>query len=646
MTPDQIKLATYVAAEVHADRKWSAAQAIADTFQLGVRIRQDTKIGTYLPIVQTFVHELLNNGHQGMSCAARILWSPNQFTPDPRSVQDIWQLFEESTNGLIMGAASMGKSFSMGVRLFLEWLRDPEWTGIRVVGPSEDHLEQNLFSHLVSLHNEALLPMPGEVGDLYIGMSRRNQLAAIRGIIIPKGNTKKAGRLQGGKRKPRKIPHPIFGPLSRMFIFVDEAENVPMGIWHDVDNVLANISPDGGFKIFLAYNPSNLGDEVAKRAEPLSGWNAFDEHTMFRWKSKRGWDVLRLSGENSENVKQGKIIYPGLQSREGLEMIAKNAGGTDSAGYYTMGLGMYPKQGTRLSIIPAGMLAKWIGTPIWLDEPQPVGSTDLALEGGAQAVYTLGKWGLATGVKYPPSLDHPKGHIKMFKNEKGAITPRWVLLAEKQFPLPNGDTVVMKDNIIRTNRAAGVRGEYYACDRTGPGSGVADLIKHEFSPAIHDVNYSDGASVEKLMVEDTKTCNLQYERMFTELWFALKYWGEFEYFFISPEVDMTKLQQQLTQRFFRIGAVTKAESKRDYMSRGYPSPDDADSLTLLVHAARKGSGFIPSMKGDSMMPVPDDQDDWPSSGMQGGAKIDESNRSDWLNENAEILSGTEGFEIV
>jgi hypothetical protein len=545
----------------------------------------------------------------------------------------VWRLFSEADTGLIMGAAKMSKSFSMGVRLFLEWVRDPEWTTIRVVGPSENHLEENLFSHLVSLHQHASLPMPGEVGDLFIGLSRRDQMSSIRGVIIPKGNVKKAGRLQGGHRRPRTTPHPVFGPLSRMFIFLDEVENIPMGIWQDIDNVLSEIEKGGqGFKIFGAYNPSNASDEVAKRAEPPFGWGDFDEDVHFRWKSIRKWDVLRLDGERCENVLQDKIIYPGLQTKEGLERIATNAGGRNAPGYRTMGRGCYPSTGIEAAIIPPGMLLKMRGEYIWYQEPQPISATDLALEGVDGAIHTIGSWGLATGIKYPPSLDFPKGQIVMFKDPQGHLLPRWGLQANQQFALPKGDTVAMSRSVQDVNRKSGTRPEYYACDRTGHGAGVADLIRNEWSSAIHDVNYSEGASETKIMQEDSRPCNKAYERIFTELWFALRLWGEFGYFLIHPSVDMSKLNQQLTQRRFRTksGGIKVAESKKDYKARGFESPGEADSLTLLVHAARKGSGVIPSMRGAAVDSPGDEDDDWNSGRYPGGVRIDPSNMSDHL----------------
>lgn len=622
---------------LHAGKRGAVAQRLIAFYKIkGMRVGGKDPNARTLPIITAFLHNLMENG--GMPEAARLLWTPTQFSYDPQSVKDVWQLFETSNRGLIMGAATMGKSFSFGVRLMLEWVRDPAYTTVRVLGPSEDHLEQNLFSHLVGLHKSASLPMPGEVGELFIGLDRREQLSSIKGVIIPKGNTKKAGRLQGGHQRPRTKPHPIFGDLSRMFIFLDEIENIPAGVWLDIDNVLSGVTKDSkGFGVFGAYNPTNPHDEVGKRAEPPFGWGDVDPDTHFRWKSVRGWDVLRLDGERCENVVEGKVRFPGLQTREGLEAIAQSSGGRNSPGYMTMGRGMYPPIGMAATVIPAGMIPKMRGEYVWYDAPQPVVGVDLALEGGDDAVYTLGKWGKASGIKFPPSLEHREGVTIMFKDPQGRIMPRWGLEVIQQIILPKSESVGMKNKIIEYNRKAGVRPEFFACDRTGHGAGVADLIKYEWSTAIHDVNYSEGAGEEKLMAEDTKTCKEQYERMASVLWFALRQWGEFGYVLFNPSLDLSKLTQQLTQRETRtVSGRSKVESKTDYKSRGFSSPGEADSLTLLIHAARKGSGLSLSRRGENVE-LPEGQtpfDDWPGEQYAGGARIDNSNRSDFLDERA------------
>lgn len=638
MTKEQSKaLANIVAENLHRHDYCAGAQAVVDGFKLErFKLKKNQADEAYHPILTTFLHNLLENNL--FISAANILWTPNQFSAEPQSVREVWELFDTSNMGLIMGAAKMGKSYSMGARLFLEYVRDPQWTSVRVVGPSEDHLEENLFSHLVALHNQATLPMPGEIGELFIGLNRRNQLGAIGGLVIPKGASKKAGRLQGGHRRPRPSPHPIFGKLSRLFIFIDEIENVPVSVWKDIDNVLSEIENGSqGFKIFAAYNPSDLSHKVATQAEPAFGWNEVDENVHYKWRSKRGWDVLRLDAERCENVIQNRIIYPGLQTREGLDTIALNAGGTQGDGYRTMGRGMYPQVGAEATVVPAGMLPKMRGEFIWLNSPEPVVADDYALEGSDEAIRTIGKFGLATGMKLAPTLSHPEGQTVMFKDRNGQIMPRYGLEATVQLVMPKGDTVVMKNNVLLYNRRAGVRPEYYACDRTGNGAGIADLIKNEWSSLINDVNYSQGCTAGKLMEEDTRDCKDEYNRIDTELWFGLRQWGEFGYFLINPSVSMEKLMPQLTNRRFRtLSGKKKVESKKDYKTRiggSQPSPNEADSMTLLVYAARKGSGLTLSMRGKNP-DVPDsgDFDDWPQAGVNNGVRIDPTNATDFLDQ--------------
>lgn len=617
---------------VHKEQWKEAAQAVNEACELGLKIETDNP-ATTLPVLQHWLHFLLDEPG-GIPLAAQLLWSPNKFTFEPKCVRAVWDLYADATFGLIMGGASLGKSYSMGARMFLEWIRDPQFTTVNLIGPSEDHLQKNLFSHLVDLHASAKLPMPGSVQELWIGMDKKNQLGAIHGVVIPQGKVRKAGRLQGGKRKPREQVHPIFGALSRMMVFIDEIENVPGGLWHDIDNIASLVDEDGGdgasagFKVFGAYNPTNRGDEVAKRAEPEKGWDAFDIESDYRWTSKRGWEVLRLDGEQSENVLAEKTIYPGIQTKAGLARIAKNAGGREAAGYYTMGRGAYPPQGLALSVIPPGMVSKMRGTFIWYDTPQPIAGADLALEGGAGCIVTLGLVGKATGVKLPPSVEFPTGRSIMFKDERGSVVPRPALQVTSQLRVEKGDTVQTANRIVDVLKKAGVRPHLFCCDSTGHGRGVADLIKNNWSSQIIALNYSESASDLKIMQEDTQTCHDTCHLAFSELWMALRGWAEFGYVMISPEVDMGQLTQQFTQRLMRTASQkSRVESKKDYIDRGHPSPDEADSITLIVHAARVGAGITPSMQGndDPDSGGSEDSGDWNS-----GIIIDSTNRQDTL----------------
>lgn len=543
-----------------------------------------------------------------------MLWSKNQFTPLPKATQDVWKAFDEENFLLLMGAASQSKSFSVGVKLLLEWVRDPEHSTVKVLGPSEQHLEDNLFSHLVQLHRSSTIPLPGEIGKLFIGLDARSRKSSITGVIIPIGK-KSSGRLQGVKRHPRKNPHPIFGPLSRLFIFADEISKIPVGLFRDFDNIMSNVSGvgDRGLKVMGAFNPDGTtGDEVGIRCEPPDGWQSFDIDNHFKWKSKRGWAVVRLDAAHSENVIQKKVIFPGLQTYEGFQQIIRNAGGTNTPGYYSMARGAFPPTGAVLSLIPQGMLNEARALPTWYAPPRPCAGVDLALEGADSARFALGEWGLCTSLKYPPCLKHPQGHTVLFKDERGRNQPRYLLYLKQIFKLPSGDTIQMSTEVIRLCRSTGVSAEWLCVDRTGNGAGTHDMIKHTWGSAI-GVNYSESPSETKIMAESSGTCKELFDRVMSELWWASKLFFEFGYLKISPEADVGELFPQLTSRLFRPGKTNKIESKTDWKSRNMgKSPDEADALTLLVHAARMASGVIPGMDVSATDSGDDDEyDEYP-----------------------------------
>jgi hypothetical protein len=607
---EQRELVNNVSTLLHEEKLFEAARLVADWVGecAGKRVKQPSDKAEAYQLLNILLHWLLDNN--GMEEAAQMLWGPTQFDPRPNSTQRVWKAFDDHNFILLMGAASMSKSFSMAVRLFLEWIRDPEYTTIKVLGPSEQHLEDNLFSHLVTLHKGSTIPLPGTVGKLFIGMDSRSRKGSITGVVIPLGK-KAAGRLQGVKRVPRKKAHPIFGKLSRMFVFLDEIANIPIGIWRDIDNILGSSSQEG-LKVIGAFNPTDRSDPVGERCEPPFGWQSFDADKHHEWMSTRQWFVVRLDAALCENVVAGREIFAGLQTLEGFNRIISNNGGTNSANYWSMARGCFPPLGTIMSLIPTGMLNNFKGEFIWYEKPKPAGGVDLALEGSDTAKFAHGEWGLATGIKYPPSLQHPNGLTIMFKNAKGKAYPRYALQLKQIFLLPKGDTVAMKKSVQELAQRLGITPEWLAVDRTGNGAGVHDLLKFEWGIGCIGVNFSESAGDQKIMVEDSGTAKELYDRAQTELWFAAKKFLEFEYLKGVFGLETTELFLQLTGRLYEAnGKMSKVEKKADYRSRHQgKSPDDAEAVTLLVCACRKASGVTLGMRSENTVGADEDDGDY------------------------------------
>lgn len=570
------------------------------------------------------VNWALNNERYDL--AARVLWPLTMFDPRPYFTRMVWDTLRCSNSLMLMGSASASKSFSTGVWLMLDWLRDPENTNVKLLGPSEQHLQDNLFSHMVNLHQNAIYPLPGVVKELFIGLDGQNKYGCIRGVVVPLGK-KAAGRLQGAKPGRRKKEHPVFGVERRMRVFMDESEKIPPGIWKDVGNIVANMVGLEKFKIMCAFNPENQNGESGTRCEPQEGWpNGFDIDKSERWRSKRGWDVVRLDGYKGENVVLKKTIYPGLQTWEGICKVTEDCGGHGSAGWYTMARAAFPPTGSTLTIIPQGMCESARGQFVFVGTPQPVAGCDLALEGGDSAYFAFGSFGLASGYRTSPSILYPKGNYVEFKNKEGQVIPRPALQLEQILRLDSGDTIAVAAQVADMAKKLSVPAERLCVDRTGHGAGVGDLLKNLFGNLIQ-VNYSESSTKTRILEEDTQTCDEAYERMYSELWFALRKWLEHDLVKISPNVETPELFDQLTDRRYITGKRLKVESKKEYKLRsGGKSPDRADTFTLFVNACRKAFGVTPSLKKDVAGTLPDDYD-----GPDAGNRVDYFNdmSDDW-----------------
>ena len=580
-----------VAAFLHAGDHFHAAKEISVFSKMD--LGEDVLADTATELCYSLLTWCLNSERYDL--AASMLWGETLFTHKPRCTRMVWEELRRSSSLMMMGSASMSKSYATGVWLLLDWIRDPEYTNVNLVGPSEDHLKDNLFTHLVTLHRDATLPLPGVIADLFIGLDPKKRKSAIRGIVIPAGK-KPAGRLQGRKQVPRKKPHPKFGKLTRMRIFIDELEKVPTGIFKDLDNVFANFSGDAeGFKIIAAFNPEDINGPTAQRCEPPDGWEKFDPELHEVWTSKRGWRVLRLDAAKCENVIERRVIYPGLQNYEGFCRIIQNAGGTDTPGYWTMARGCFPKAGAVYSVISSTQLFKLKGEFMFQEAPDDVGACDLALEGGDAAEFAHGKFGKAVGYRLPPTPENPKGQEFLFSDASGNKKSRWALQLVQIFPLPKAETVAMSEAVKTNAIRLHIKPGNLMLDRTGNGAGVHDLLKKTWSEEVRGVNYSESPTERKILEEDTKKACDEYDRVQSELWFALKKWAEFGFLKASADALTEELLTELGSRRYAPGKGNKVEKKEDYKSRGNnKSPNKADGFTLLVHLVRAAFLCIPS----------------------------------------------------
>ncbi len=586
-----------VALPLHLGNRATAANAVAEYLGINdhtdkpVAVRNDQQANDLLSV---FLQYLLDR--QRYVDAATLLWTPSLFSGDPRSVRMIWDSVFRNVATAVPGASSMGKSYDLGVWCYLDWRRDPYYTNVQIVGPSEGHLERNLFSHLAKLHRNAAIPGPGELIQLGLTLDAVQRDSGIFGLVVPVGK-RAAGRLQGVKVIPRAKAHPQFGKMSRLRVMLEEAENIPIGIWEDTVNILSNARGVEQFKMFAAFNPKDRNSPCAQRVEPVDGWNSVELETSEHWKSKRGWSVVRLDAYRSENVTTGQEVFAGLQTKEGLEISIKNAGGVGTAGYYTFARGWYPAQGVDLAVIPQHLMTDAYGIYEFAESPRMVGAVDVALEGGDSAIFAMGRLGLASGWRRPP-VEGKQSPLEIFKDQFGQPTRREVLQLDQLFTMPKGDTMKLVTEIKRICQGAYIKGSALGVDRAGNGAGVHDVLVATFSADVRGVNGSMSPTERKIMEEDQRLPADAYANLLSEIWFSTGKFLEFGFLKINPSIPQDPLVSELTGRQFpHAGAKVKVESKKDYKSRGNKSPDRADAVTILVFVARMLMDGTPTLTG-------------------------------------------------
>jgi hypothetical protein len=555
-------------------------KTIADPVQV-----DEIDVKTAEDIVRKYVQHLLDHNH--FEAAATILWGAEVYDWRPKSGRDTWRCLFEHDQVLVQGAGAMGKSFSAGAWFYLDWWRDPEYTCIKVISLTKEHAERNIFANIKTFHRTALVrPLTDQEDKATSIQVTADNKNGIQLVAIPKGESGH-GTLRGYHPTPRfGAEHKLWGRLSRTHVVLDEAEEIPSGVWEGINNILSTSDSEqyaGHIKIFGASNPKDRTSAFGQRCEPVNGWASIDCEDDHEWESKEGYHVLRLDASKCENVIERRIVYGGLQTYQGF-MAYMSRGRTAEA--MTMARGWFPEEGMAMGIITPAMMDNSLGIVRFIGPVVPLAAFDLALEGNDQVMCSYGRFGLADG--WTPQ----SGQFINFKK------PRVVLQLDSQIPFPKKPTLEQTQAIIKFCKQMKIGPNWLVVDRTGNGAGIHDSLCTLFGNEVMGVNYSWAASEHHILGDDSQKANELYNGVVTELLFGLAKYLEFEYLKISPSFRNEDLIRQATaRRYKQKGAgLVRVESKGEYCKRTRSkSPDALDSLSMLVYLMRLRGGAVATM---------------------------------------------------
>jgi hypothetical protein len=545
--------------------------------------------------IWTVVKGLLDNEKYG--AAGVLLWGEALFNPKPKAVRQLIKEVRAKQNLIVLGGAALGKTYSLICYLLLDWLRDPQYTECKIISTTGGHAKSQSFSTLQRLYKSAIIPLPGISMDGFVGLDPRDRHSALGLVAIPQGEDGR-GVLQGFHPVPRRHPHPTFGSMSRVRALLDEAEEVPVGVWEGVANLLASAWGAEAVKVLCATNPRDVSSKLAQLAEPSSGWTQINLDKDKEWTSNERWSVIRLDGADSENVQERKLIYPGFMTWEGYQMYALELDGK-SGKYLTFGRGMYPLEALQNTLIQYSLLEGVIGQFVYADRTVGAAGVDLAFEGGDRIIVAVGKYGKAIGFQ-------PKGNATPVTWTK----PRYTIQIDQYYEMPKEKTIALASSIEAQCKGLKVHPDWVTCDRTGVGTGTHDALCEQWSGTVRGVMWGAESGQRKLLSDDHDYACEIYEGIDTEMYVRVRKYLEFGLMAFHPQVPTGQLFKELSGRRYQPSSKgpsgkprIKLEPKKEFKKRFGWSPDIADAIVMLIHGCALNGPEKASMIG-SNRPMP------------------------------------------
>lgn len=495
----------------------------------------------------------------------------------------------------------MGKTYNLVIFAYMDWLRDPEWTSVKLMSQSDKHLTDNVWPHLMQIHESCALRPDGKVkdlpSDLWMGMADCEKSYGFAGMAF-KQSQLSSGAWKGFKPQPKRpITDPNFkqfGPMTRLRVLMDEAQQIPEGVWQDLNSVKASVGA-GRVKIFAAFNPEDVSQAVVRRAEPPGGWHSDQQETLYSYESAQGWWVVRLDAAKCENVIQRKEIYPGVMRYEAFLDTLKG-GGDASPRYWTFARGFPPLQNSANTIIPPDWASTQRGEAIYMGQVENVASVDLAYQGSDKAVIAIGRWGAAHGWR------DQKGATHYFENRlnPGQKQSRHVLTVDQFFTLPKSlDVMGITQQVMGQCKQLKITPEWVSMDSTGNAMATYSYASKYWGKVL-GINWAESATESKILTDDMLPAKERFDGVPSEMWFATKHWLDPNVcaLLFNPIIQAPDMYSQMTTRRYkgmRNGRL-HVESKDEYKARNAgKSPDEMDAVVMLVHLVRVRGGITPGI---------------------------------------------------
>jgi hypothetical protein len=273
-------------------------------------------------------------------------------------------------------------------------------------------------------------------------------------------------------------------------------------------------------------------------------------------KDRAEFNTIRIASTDTPNAREGRIVIPGLATREWCE-TRKRVWGENSSRYQVRVLGNFPEQGDD-SVVPRALVQAAMQI-----EGEATGAllcaVDVARFGNDEKVI-----GFRRGLRIEPLIV-----VENHGENEGRGVDTHQLAQRVLFECTERRTVQERVEV--------------RIDATGVGGGTADALR---SFGVHWLNVVDVVNSEEASSDSAKD-GIKYANRRAELWFSVKPYLEAGG--SLPNDDEADLELGSPKYKFDRKNRLLVESKKEIRARLGRSPDRADVITMLTWEAPSGT---------------------------------------------------------
>lgn len=385
---------------------------------------------------------------------------------------------------------------------------------------------------------------------------------AIFALAVAHGETQKAAHNLRGMH------------AERVLLVIDEANGTPEAIFETIPNLRKGCK---NFETIIIGNPVSRLDPHGQAMTPADGWSIVTSD-RYRWKTKGvdKWQLepgicLRYDGADSPNVRLGKDQWPFIYSNADWKRACAPEKEKTLA-YWSQDRGLHPPEGFCHTVISETMLEKYDPADVapfrWLSHRKIIAALDPAFGGDECKLYFAELGDISEG----------KEGVQIIGN---------MTLSFEEASRDEIDYLIARQTIDECKRR-GVTPECFGLDRTGTGRGVAAIIAAEWSSSIRQIEFGEMATERPSSTADGRPAREVYANRVTEMWWSVREFLEAGQLRGLPQQARIEF---CTREYTWAGRRYKLESKDDCKLRLGYSPDDGDSVGLLLDVARsQGAG--------------------------------------------------------